>query len=355
MPLDRWFDERLHLQQLRAFLAHKTVPVHRHSIWYYVGGVTLFLFFIQVATGVLLLLYYRPTQEAAFESVQFIMTHVRFGWLIRSLHSWGANLMVLAAFVHLFSVYFMRGYRPPRELTWMSGMVLLGLVLGFGFSGYLLPWNELDFFATKVGTDIVGTLPWVGEWLLVFLRGGENVSGATVTRFFGFHVALLPMLTFFLLILHLAFVQVHGMSEPLSQQQGSGQGRHMPFVPHFALREAMVWMGVMAVLVLLATFLPWELGVKADPFAPAPAGIRPEWYFTYVSQTFKYLPARIWRLEGELVGILAFLVGGLYLFFIPFIDYAARRGVRSRLVTAIGVGIIVFMTTMSVLAYVKPY
>src|SRR3954470_21382883 len=120
-----WLDERIGGTTLRGWLREKTVPVHRHTIWYYFGGMTLFLFSLQVATGILLLLYYRPSADSAFESVEFIMTQVRFGWLIRSIHSWSANLMIATLFVHLFSVFFLRAYRAPRELTWMSGAFLL--------------------------------------------------------------------------------------------------------------------------------------------------------------------------------------------------------------------------------------
>jgi quinol-cytochrome oxidoreductase complex cytochrome b subunit len=352
-PAKHWLEERLRLGALRDFLAHKMVPMHRHSIWYYVGGITLFLFGIQVVTGILLLLYYRPTPEGAFESVQFIMTQVPFGWVIRSVHSWAANLLVLAAFIHLFSVYFMRGYRRPREVTWLSGIVLLGLMLAFGFSGYLLPWNELAFFATKVGTDIVGALPWVGQPLMIFLRGGEEVTGATLTRLFGFHVAVLPMIATLVLIVHLALVQVHGMSEPLGAKERPE--RPMPFYPHFMLREGIVWLAVLALLLGLATYLPWELGVKADLFASAPAGIRPEWYFTFLSQSLKYLPPQIFGVDGETVGIVAFAIGGLLFALVPFLDRRARKGERSFLVTAFGIAVIAFMAVMITLAYVKPY
>ena len=152
--LYEWLDERLSLGTLLDFARHKTVPVHRYSAIYYLGGMTLFFFLVQVLTGILLMLYYRPTAAEAFESVELIMTSVSFGWLIRSMHSWSANLMIFFAFLHLASVYFSKAYRPPRELTWITGCLALFLALGFGFSGYLLPWNELAFFATKVGTDI---------------------------------------------------------------------------------------------------------------------------------------------------------------------------------------------------------
>src|SRR5262245_17117811 len=211
-----WLEERVGLSSSAHLAAKKTVPIHRHSIWYYFGGMTLFLFMMQVGTVILLLLYYRPSAETAFESVQFIMTDVRFGWLIRSLHSWSANLMIAMLFVHMFSVYFLKAYRAPREITWLSGVILLFLSLAFGFSGYLLPWNTLAFFATKVGTEVAGVVPFVGHFLVRFLRGGDDVTGATLTRFYGFHVAILPALTTAALLIHVFLVQRHGMHVPES-------------------------------------------------------------------------------------------------------------------------------------------
>ena len=350
--LSDWLDERLRLRAVRDFLGHKRVPMHHHSIWYYLGGLTLFLFLVQVASGVLLLLYYRPAPDSAFESVRFIVARVPYGWLIRSIHAWAANLMVGAAFAHLFSVLFLKAYRAPRELTWTSGCLLMALTLAFGFSGYLLPWNELALFATKVGTDIVGATPVVGQWIRFVLRGGDEVTGATLTRFFGFHVALLPLVVTLLLLVHFALVQVHGISEPI---RAKTPARHMPFYPQFTLRELLVWLGVLGVLVALATFMPWELGRKADPFAPAPEGIRPEWYFTFMSQTLKYLPPTIFGFEGEHVGILTFGALALALFAVPLLDRRAARGQPSPVVSIAGGIVLVFALVMTFLAYVKPY
>src|SRR5215471_804129 len=263
---------------------------------------TLFLFSIQAVTGILLLLYYRPTAESAFESVQFVMAKVQFGWLIRSLHSWSANLMILTLLIHMASVYLTRAYTRPREITWLSGVGLLVLVLGFGFSGYLLPWNKLSFFATQVGTQIVGSVPIVGSFMLRFLRGGTSVSGATLTRFYGFHVAVLPALTTAFLGIHLLLVQLHGMSAP----QGHNPDRKMPFFPNFLLRDIVGWLVALGILAALAAIFPWELGEKADPFASAPKGIRPEWFFMWMFQTLKIVPAHIMGFEGEQVAILAF-------------------------------------------------
>jgi len=349
-----WLDERFGAGSLEEFLRHKTVPVHRHTLWYYFGGMTLFLFIIQVLTGILLLLYYRPTPNDAFESVQYMMTQVRFGWLIRSVHSWSANLMIFTAFVHMFSVYFSKAYRKPRELTWVSGMLLLFIVMGFGFSGYLLPWNTLAFFATKVGTQMAGSVPMVGKWLLVFLRGGEEVTGATLTRFFGFHVAVLPGLATLLLATHLLLVQRLGMSVPPGVERDIAEGREpartMPFFPNFLLRDIIGWYAALGVLGALAAIFPWELGTKADPFAPAPAGIHPEWYFLFMFQTLKYLPAKVFFLDGELLGLFGFSAAALVWVAVPFLDRRIGFGRVTRFFTGLGVFALGYMIVLSLLA-----
>jgi cytochrome b6 len=349
-----WWDERFGAGSLGEFLRHKTVPVQRYSLWYYFGGMTLFLFMIQVLTGILLLLYYRPTPNDAFESVQYIVTQVHYGWLIRSVHSWSANLMIFAAFVHMFSVFFLKAYRKPRELTWVTGMLLLFLVMGFGFSGYLLPWNTLAFFATKVGTEMAGSVPLIGKWLLIFLRGGEEVSGATLTRFFGFHVAVLPGLVTLLLALHLFLVQSLGMSVPPSVERKIAEGqvpaRSMPFLPNFLLRDMIGWYAALGMLGALAAIFPWELGMKADPFLPAPAGIRPEWYFLFMFQTLKYLPSKVLFVDGEVLGILGFSVAALIWVCVPFLDRRAGSGRVSRFFTGLGVFALGYMIVLSLLA-----
>jgi len=350
ISLSAWLDRRIGLSTIKSLAAHKQVPIHRHSVWYYLGGMTLFCFLVQIVTGIFLLLYYRPTAEAAFESVEFIMTEVRFGWLVRSIHSWSANLMLFFAFVHMFSVFFLRAYRKPRELTWVSGALLLFLALGFGFSGYLLPWNQLALFATKVGTDILGQIPLIGHWLLTVARGGDDVTGATLTRFFGIHVAVLPMIATFFLFSHLALVQKEGMSLPIGEEFQNA--RTMPFVPNFALRDLVGWTLALGTLVLLASLFPWELGVKADPMASAPAGIRPEWYFCFMFQTLKYIPGRVFFIPGELLGIIGFSLGGLALILVPFLDRRAAREERNKLFTAIGWVVLAYMAVFTVLAYV---
>jgi cytochrome b6 len=254
--------------------------------------------------------------------------------------------MVFWVFAHMFGSFFVRAYRRPRELTWISGALLLFLTLTFGFTGYLLPWNALAYFATKVGTEIVGAVPLVGQTLLVLLRGGEDVTEATLSRFFGIHVAILPALTTVLLAIHLFLVQLHGMSRPA----GPASGRSMPFVPQFVLREAVVWLAITGVLVSLAVLLPWPVGEKADPLAPAPAGIKPEWYFLFMFETLKLLPAHVLGIEGELVGLVAFTLAGFAWFLIPVLDRGAAAGRRSRVVLVAGLAALAAVVLITVLS-----
>lgn len=348
-----WFDERYNLSGLIEFARKKSVPKYRETIWYYFGGIALLLFVVQVVSGILLLMYYKGTEDLAYESVYFISTKVSFGWLIRSVHSWSANLMILAIFIHMFSVYFLKSFRKPRELTWYSGIGLLLISMAFGFSGYLLPWNELAFFATKVGTDIVGEIPLIGEPVLKLLRGGEDVTGATLSRFFGFHVAIFPGIFVVLLTLHLLFIQRQGMTEPETYKKlPEGEKKTIPFFPNFAMRELLIWLIVINILAILAVFFPWELGTKADPFSPAPVGIKPEWYFLFMFQVFKYLPGEILFLHGEFVGILMFAVGGILWAIVPLWDKKTPEGKRNKALTYFGIFVIMFILVFTILGYI---
>jgi cytochrome b6 len=240
-------------------------------------------------------------------------------------------------------------------MTWLTGVFLLFLLLGFGFSGYLLPWNELAFFATKVGTGIPGSLPWVGEALQRFLRGGDDVTGATLSRFFGLHVAVLPALLTVLLGLHLLFIQQQGMSVPIRILKRLAPGEKPPqlkFVPNFLLRELVGWYLALAVLAALAAFLPWELGRKADAFAPVPAGIKPEWYFLAAFQTLKQLPSHILGIEGELLGVIGMGLAMGALVLLPFLDRRSSREEPSPWITVAGVVALVYLVVMTVVGYV---
>ncbi len=342
-PTSTWLRERLHWDAVKEVLGKKTVPIHKHTIWYYMGGMALFLFVVQFITGIMLLFYYKPTADEAFESVQYIMTEVSFGWLIRSVHSWSANILVAVIALHLVSVFFLRAYRKPREVTWISGVFLLYLSLAFGFTGYLLPWNKLAYFATAVGTEMAGSVPFIGEWMLMLLRGGTEITGATLNRFFAIHVWVLPGAFLLFIAVHLYLVQAHGMSEPIGlRSRGT-----MKFFPQFVMRDIIGWLVALGVLAALAALFPWELGEKADPFAPAPVGIKPEWYFLFTFQTLKLLPAYIGPIAGDTLGALLFGAAAIALFFIPFFDLKADREEKNNLLFRLGIVAIVFIVFMT--------
>jgi len=347
-----YLDSRFMVSGLMQFAKKKKVPEHKHSFWYYFGGICLFLFILQVLTGILLLLYYTPSVDSAHESIQYIMSQVKFGWLIRSVHSWSANILIGAIFIHMFSAFFLKAYRPPRELTWITGFFLLLIFLAFGFSGYLLPWNELSFFATQVGTDIAGTIPLIGKHIKTFILGGSEVSGATVSRFFWLHIGILPLLTVIILGIHVLLVQILGMSKPIGIPEK--EIKEVPFFPNFILKDSLGWMIILALIGVLCVFFPWEIGQKADPFAATPIGIKPEWYFTFMFTTLKIVPSHVFSIEGEVLAIFGFMIGGILLMLVPFLDRNAAKEKRSPVFSFIGWIVFLYIVVMTALTYLLP-
>jgi len=205
-----WFETRLGARQLFDALMHVHIPISARTFFF--GGITMFLFIVQVVTGSLLALYYKPTPEAAYESVVFITSEVTFGWLIRSIHHWAANLMIVFLILHVVRIFFQASYKYPREITWLVGGGLLGVTIFFGFTGYLLPWDQRAYWATVVGTEIAGFVPIIGDFLLQLLRGGTEISGATLSRFYGIHVLFLPLALGVLLVVHLTLVHQQGLA-----------------------------------------------------------------------------------------------------------------------------------------------
>ncbi len=335
--LPEWFRQRLPLGKLDfERMRQKTVPVHRFSWIYYLGGITLLAFAIQVTTGILLLLYYKPTILEAYSSIQYITRLVPGGLLVRNMHVWSSNAMILCMVLHAFTVLLSRAYRKPRELTWVSGMLSLIVVLGLGFSGYLLPWNKLSVNATMVGTQIIststailpGTAAKIGEWISTILLGGSTVGQETLTRFFALHIVILPLLLLCLIMVHLLLIQMHGISVPLSvlknqsDENGCWTGRSQKYVSTFFLKECALWLVGVAAIAILAVVVPYDLFVPytlLEPYSPlesAPVGIKPEWYFWFVFYPFEVLPRTIVIL-GSLVFFTALLFAPWLLNAIP--------------------------------------
>jgi len=346
-----WVNDRLGLDEIVAFAGKKTVPQHKHSFWYYWGGLSLFFFLVQLVTGVLLLVYYRPGPEA-YDSVRQITYEIDFGWLIRSAHSWSANLMVVAVVVHMFSVFFMKAYRAPREFGWWSGLLLLGLTLLFGFSGYLLPMDELAYFATKVGLEIPQTIPGMGPVIVDLVQGGPEVTGVTIQRFFALHTVVLPLLFIGVLMFHLWLVQKHGNAVPPSEEEKPKAMRSsIPFFPNFMMKDLAMWLIAMNVLAILASMFPWPLGPQADPLAAAPEGIHPEWYFMSQFELLKLFGRWFPGALGEYLGIGLFTAGMVLWGLIPFYDVKTASGRRARNATWFGVAVLVGLIALTAIGY----
>ncbi len=362
-----WLNERLGLDFFVEIARHKTVPEHRYSFWYYWGGLSLFFFSVQIITGIFLLMYYHPG-DGAYDSVRVITNEVAFGWLVRSFHSWSANLMVFCLMVHMFSVFFMKAYRAPREFGWWTGLGLAGMTMLFGFSGYLLPMDDLAFFATKVGIEIQKALPGaVPAWIpgsafaqnmtntLIdnLVQGGPSVSGMTVGRFFSLHVVILPLIFLPLLTVHILLVLRHGNAAPPSVEAlPEKERRSIPFFPNFFVKDLAMWLIAFNVLLFLSAVSPWPLGPQADPWAAAPDGIHPEWYFMSQFQLLKALGEVLPGAIGEAAGATMLGVGGLLWALIPVYDTRNGGQTRAKVATAFGWFAIAVLTFLTVWGYV---
>jgi len=205
-----WLDERLGLVGIYGTVLDRKVP--KVNWWFTLGSASLFLFTMQAITGIFLTIYYVPSPDHAYDSIQYIMTGVPFGWLIRGIHHWGATLMVIFVFAHMLRTFFFATYKYPRELTWLTGVVLLLCTLGMGFTGYLLPWNQKAYWATTVGTEIPGTIPVIGPFITSVLRGGPDLSGVTLARFFSVHIWVLPAVIGAMIFVHMYLLIRLGIS-----------------------------------------------------------------------------------------------------------------------------------------------
>ncbi len=330
--LGDWLDERLGLRAgWRKHFSDYRLPA-RSNRPFALGGLLVFIFGLQLATGILLLFYYVPDPEHAFESVRHIMREVPYGWLIRLLHAHGANLMVLVLFVHLFRVAYLGAYKSPRELTWITGCALFLLILGSALTGYMLPWSQVSYWATTVVTASLEYLPVVGHDLVLLARGGEMVGPVTFRRAFAAHVGLIPLVLMGLIALHLYLVRRHDIAPPpLRAAEPPREEATRPFFPDFALTYALTIVGFLLVLFTLILFAP-NLFFPVDHFLPAnpfetPPNVKPEWYFLWAYQLPRLIPeALALPLQGLAV---------LALFALPFLDRSPHRHPLDRpLITA---------------------
>jgi ubiquinol-cytochrome c reductase cytochrome b subunit/cytochrome b6 len=334
--LRRFFTETLPVDwdQLRD-LGAEPVPHHLKHWWWCLGGTPLYLFVVQVVTGVLLTFYYVPDPDQAWESVARLTHEVRFGWYLRALHHWAANLMVVAVMLHLLRVFFTGAYRHPRQLNWCFGVLLLACTLGFGFTGYSLVYEQMSFWGATVAANLVEAIPLVGPSAATLMRGGPEVTGNTLTRFFVFHIGLFPTVMAALLLLHLVLVRLHGVTQVRFSHEDERPGEEsFPFWPHHAATELLIGVLLMYVLTVLALAQPPGRGPQADPRV-TPAHIQPEWYFFF---SFRLLKLTSLQTSVYLTGVI-----GLLIFTWPFVEDVLHRRLRMPREASVVIGVLGFL------------
>ena len=306
----------------RSLVQKKDVPAHRMSWAYYTGGLALFFFAIQLGTGLMLLFYYQPTVSDAHASVEYITRYVPGGALMRNLHTWGSSCMIFVLLVHMLTAFAMKAFAKPREITWVTGVLLMLVTFGFGFTGYLLPWHQIAVNATKVGLQSVeevgrylpGGLAELPTRIKEIIQGEAAVGQATLSRFFALHVIILPLTLFGLLGLHLLSVQLHGMSQGVDKPTGKTES----FFPFFILKDFSVWGIAFLVVFIVALCLPFEsffsfpLFQPYDPLGSTPDGIKPEWYFFFVYYPLELLP--FWLVMLAQTAVMGILFGTPWIF-----------------------------------------
>ena len=324
-----WLDSRTGFRAGRRHLLDEPLPSGT-GWWFTTGSILLFLLVLQFLTGVVLTMYYVPSPEHAYNSVRYIMEQLAFGSILRGLHVFGASFMVVASVVHMLRVVAFGSYKKPREVTWLTGVVLLLLILGFALSGYLLPWDQKAYWATTVTINIARSGPF-GEYIAGLLQGGATLGALTLLRWYAAHVFLLPAALIGFVVAHVYLMRRHGISGPVVERPGPAR----PFYPTQALRDTIVIATVFAALLTMATMIPAPLDAVADPaddsFVP-----RPEWYFLSLFQLLKYFPG---PLEPIATVVIPGIVVGL-LFALPFLDRGLERHPMKRPLVMVGFAVL---------------
>ncbi len=314
-----WLDRRTGLDSLLHHALDEPIPGGA-KIAYVFGSGLLFLFLSQIVTGVFLAMYYVPSADHAHTTVAYITKEVTGGSFLRSIHAYGSSAIIIVLLLHITQTFMYGSYKGRRELVWVAGCVLLALMLGMAFTGYLLPWDQKAFFATTVGTNILSEIPWVGNGIKELLRGGTEMGTLTVSRFFVLHVFLIPAFIFAFVAMHVYSFRKAGAAGPATEDPVSPRLPAEAFYPKQLVMDMGFAMLIIVFLGFLAYAWPTDLGPRADPadtqFLP-----RPEWYYIPVFQYLKY-----WHGSTALLGILVIPgIVGLLLVGLPFFDRSLER------------------------------
>jgi ubiquinol-cytochrome c reductase cytochrome b subunit len=354
MAIFGWLNERLDLLRAKRELLDREVP-DRLTWWHTLGSATLTVFLVQVITGTVLATYYSASPDHAYDSIQFLTREVASGALLRGIHHWGASAMVVLILAHMIRVFSVGAYKYPREINWLLGVFLFLIVMGFSFTGYLLPWDQKAYWATAVGTNIAGTTPMVGGALVALLRGGSELGTATLARFYAFHVLWLPLSLAVLVAMHITVVVRQGIAaRPRDLEAGAPKSTRDPaypdyyhkaylaskrggqrFWPDILGKDAIVSAATVLLLVLLAVAFGAPLEAPADPtdtsYIP-----RPEWYFLPIYQLLKLVPGSF---EAAIaVGVPTVLL--IVLIGLPFFDRNSTRNLLHRPVALVALSVL---------------
>lgn len=337
--LGRWIDERTGLSgPVRGFFNYPVPKYVHNNLLYTLGGLTAITFLIQIITGILLVFYYDPSPEGAYNSVDYITYQIPLGWLVRGVHHYGSSAMVILAALHMLRTYFFSAYKKPREINWLTGVLLLFIVLLFGFTGYLLPWDQKGYWATKVGSEIAGSVPWIGGFIMQLMRGGSELGQATLTRFYATHAMLLPALTALLIVIHILQLRFHGMAPAITERARRNSKKFVPFFPHWVITDTVLGLALLALLV----YLSWSRGAPLEfPADPTSSNYipRPEWYFLFYFQALKYFPGALEPVATVLIPL--FIFGTMIL--LPFVDRDEERRPWKKPITS---GVAIFYTVI---------
>jgi ubiquinol-cytochrome c reductase cytochrome b subunit len=334
----KWMNDRFGLDEFYESRIRSLRVPKNINIFYTLGFLAVIAYGVQVLSGIVLLIYYVPHPDHAFRSVQEIMTSVPYGWLFRQMHAVGSNLLITVIALHMITVFMMGNYKRPRELTWVGGGLSLAFALLFGLSGYLLPWSQLSYWATTVVTSLPTAFPVVGDQIAQLVRGGQQVTGITLSRFFALHVAILPPLFLMLMGAHLFLIARTGISATpfgLADEEKRPPARYSrkthpdgaAYYPTFFRKQMYMMLAYFAVMFFIITFFPTlffppEANIPADPLR-TPQHIRPEWYLIPPYQMMKLIP-------NKFLGIsLLAIIGAVFLFW-PFLDTQKEKNVLKR-------------------------
>ncbi len=312
-----WLKERLPIDgEALKEMTNEPVPNHLKLWWFCLGGTPAYLFVVQIVTGILLSFYYQAAPGTAWESVRYITDEAAYGWFIRSVHKWGATLMVAAVVLHQMRVYFTGAYRKPREINWIVGMFLLLCTVITGFTGYSLVYEQLSYWGATVASNLMDAVPLVGGLMKQFLLAGDQYNPRTPPRFFILHAAVLPVTMVMLIVLHIMIIRLQGVTEFKVPGETMVRKKHFNFFPDHFLTELLIGLVLMVLLCTLSTIFPATMGAKADPLS-TPEVIKPEWYFYVAFRWLKLMPLSIAVLSTGFI---------VFVFFAwPFVDAFIRR------------------------------